>query len=79
MSPIIVAVLMGITATGLLWVDHTILRKKPDELPKNDYIRIFILGFGIGYIASLISTSDLSFGFGSEELSDSLKTGMPKF
>jgi len=80
MSPIIVAVLMGIIAAGALWVDHTVLRKKSGELPKNEYIRVFILGSGIGYIASLISTSDMSIGWsGVEEVSDSLKTGMPKF
>ena len=82
MSPIIVAILMGILATGSLWVDHTVIRKRTTELPKNDYIRVFILGAGIGYIASLISTSDLSLGWGgseSEVVSDALKTGMPKF
>lgn len=83
MSPIIVAILMGILAAGSLWVDHTVIRKRTTELPKNDYIRVFILGAGIGYISSLISTSDLSLGWGggseSEVVSDALKTGMPKF
>jgi len=79
MSPIIVAVVMGIVAAGALWVDHTILRKRTGDLPKNDYIRVFILGFGIGYLSSLVSTSDLSIGWSAEEVSDSLKTGMPKF
>ena len=81
MSPIIVGVIMGILAAGALWVDHTVLRKRSGELPKNDYIRVFILGTGIGYIASLISTSDISLGWGGdgEVVSDALKTGMPKF
>jgi hypothetical protein len=84
MSALIVAILMGILATGALWIDHTILRKKSGELPKNDYIRIFILGTGIGYIASLISTSDMSMGWGDSSgngggISDALKTGMPSF
>jgi hypothetical protein len=85
MSPIFIAIISGIVASGALWVDHTLIRKKTEELSKSDLIKGFLLGFGVGYIAANLVGMEMDTGVdklsvgGIDDISDSLKIGMPKF
>lgn len=77
MSLLIISLCVGILASGLLWMDHTMFQTQDStDIQKGSLIKIFLLGFLSSYLGgSIISGDDVL----PEALSDSLKTGRPSF
>lgn len=91
MNNFLIAIICGILSVGIAWADNTIIRSNEEGLSQKTMLRFFILGCGIGYVASLLISSgteqvvkqvaeNVQESFESLDLvADSIKTGRPSF
>lgn len=77
MSLLIISVCVGILATALMWMDHTMFQsQETSTIEKGPLMKVFLLGFMSSYITGSLVSSEETL---PDVLSDSLKTGRPSF